>query len=59
MVAPRRSCPPNVKEAWIEILGPDVVWELYGGTNFRALTFISGTEWLTHRGSVGRVVSGR
>ena len=51
-------CPPNVKEAWIEILGPDVVWELYGGTELQALTFISGSEWLTHRGSVGRVVSG-
>jgi bile acid-coenzyme A ligase len=51
-------CPPAVKEAWIEILGPDVVWELYGGTELQALTFISGTEWLTHRGSVGRVVTG-
>ncbi len=51
-------CPPKVKEAWIEILGPDVVWELYGGTELQALTFISGAEWLTHRGSVGRVVSG-
>ena len=51
-------CPPSVKEAWIEILGPEVVWELYGGTELQALTFISGTEWLTHPGSVGRVVSG-
>ena len=51
-------CPPTVKEAWIEILGPEVVWELYGGTELQALTFISGTEWLSHRGSVGRVVSG-
>ena len=51
-------CPPSVKEAWIEILGPDAVWELYGGTELQALTFISGTEWLTHRGSVGRVVAG-
>ena len=51
-------CPPSVKEAWIEILGPEAVWELYGGTELQALTFISGTEWLTHRGSVGRVVSG-
>jgi bile acid-coenzyme A ligase len=51
-------CPPAVKEAWIEILGPEVVWELYGGTELQALTFLSGTEWLTHRGSVGRVVSG-
>lgn len=51
-------CPPAVKESWIDILGPEVVWELYGGTELQALTFISGTEWLTHRGSVGRVVSG-
>lgn len=51
-------CPPAVKEAWIDILGPDTVWELYGGTELQALTFISGTEWLAHRGSVGRVVSG-
>ena len=32
--------------------------ELYGGTELQALTFISGTEWLSHRGSVGRVVAG-
>ncbi|BBZ79052.1 AMP-dependent synthetase [Mycolicibacterium anyangense] len=51
-------CPPNIKEAWIELLGPDTVWELYGGTELQALTFISGTEWLAHRGSVGRVVAG-
>lgn len=51
-------CPPNIKEAWINLLGPDAVWELYGGTELQALTFISGGEWLTHRGSVGRVVAG-
>ncbi len=51
-------CPPTVKRAWIDILGPDVVWELYGGTELQALTFISGSEWLAHPGSVGRVVSG-
>jgi bile acid-coenzyme A ligase len=51
-------CPPSVKQAWIDILGPDVVWELYGGTELQALTFIGGTEWLDRRGSVGRVVSG-
>ncbi len=51
-------CPPAIKAAWIELVGPDAVWELYGGTELQALTFISGTEWLTHRGSVGRVVAG-
>lgn len=51
-------CPPAVKQAWIDLLGPEVVWELYGGTELQALTFISGDQWLTHRGSVGMVVSG-
>ncbi|WP_156687554.1 AMP-binding protein [Mycobacterium sp. Marseille-P9652] len=51
-------CPPAVKEAWIELLGPEVVWELYGGTELQALTFIRGDQWLTHRGSVGVVVAG-
>lgn len=51
-------CPPAVKQAWIEILGPASVWELYGGTELQALTFISGEQWLTHPGSVGVVVAG-
>jgi bile acid-coenzyme A ligase len=51
-------CPPTVKQAWIDLLGPGVVWELYGGTELQALTFISGDQWLTHPGSVGVVVAG-
>jgi bile acid-coenzyme A ligase len=47
-----------VKQAWIDILGPEVVWELYGGTELQALTFVSGTQWLEHPGSVGVVVAG-
>jgi bile acid-coenzyme A ligase len=48
-------CPPWLKEAFIEWFGPDVIMELYGGTESIALTSISGREWLAHRGSVGRV----
>jgi bile acid-coenzyme A ligase len=51
-------CPPATKQAWIDLLGPEKVWELYGGTELQALTFISGDQWLTHRGSVGIVVAG-
>ncbi len=51
-------CPVTVKEAWIELLGPDVLWELYGGTELQALAALSGSEWLAHRGSVGRVIAG-
>jgi bile acid-coenzyme A ligase len=51
-------CPPAIKRAWIDILGPEAVWELYGGTELQALTFINGEQWLTHPGSVGVVVAG-
>ena len=51
-------CPPAVKQAWIELLGPKAVWELYTGTELQAVTFITGDQWLTHRGSVGPVVVG-
>ncbi|MBI1212309.1 MAG: AMP-binding protein [Alphaproteobacteria bacterium] len=47
-------CPPWLKEAWIDWLGADRVWELYGGTEAQGFTLISGSEWLAHRGSVGR-----
>ncbi|HQP21184.1 MAG TPA: AMP-binding protein, partial [Phenylobacterium sp.] len=32
--------------------------ELYAGTEAQAVTTITGTEWLTHRGSVGKVTVG-
>lgn len=49
-------CPPWLKECFIEWLGPDVIWELYGGTEGQGSTTIQGTEWLKHKGSVGRPV---
>ena len=51
-------CPPWLKEAWIEWLGPDRIFELYAGTEAQAATVITGAEWLEHRGSVGRPLSG-
>ncbi len=51
-------CPPWLKEVWLDWIGPEVLWELYGGTEGQASTVLSGTEWLAHRGSVGRPSSG-
>ncbi|WP_407193143.1 AMP-binding protein [Bradyrhizobium sp. STM 3566] len=51
-------CPPWLKEAFIGWLGPDVIMELYAGTESQAWTTITGSEWLDHRGSVGRVTVG-
>ena len=50
-------CPEWLKERFIEWLGADTIWELYGGTEGQGGTMISGYEWLSHRGSVGRARS--
>ena len=39
-------------------MGPERIFELYGGTEFQAGAMITGTEWLDHRGSVGRCIFG-
>ncbi|HEY0939998.1 MAG TPA: AMP-binding protein [Steroidobacter sp.] len=49
--------PAWLKQAWIDWLGPQKVWEIYGGTERQGNTVISGSEWLTHRGSVGRPIN--
>ncbi|HVC71075.1 MAG TPA: AMP-binding protein [Acidimicrobiales bacterium] len=51
-------CPPWLKEAWIDWLGPERIYELYAGTEAQLRTVITGTEWLEHRGSVGRPSGG-
>lgn len=56
MAAP---CPQWCKQAWIDWVGAEKVYELYAGTEAQAVTIIRGDEWLGHRGSVGRVVSGQ
>jgi bile acid-coenzyme A ligase len=55
MAAP---CAPWLKEAWMGWLGSERVWEYYGTTEGVGSTIISGTDWLSHRGSVGRVREG-
>lgn len=51
-------CPVWLKEAWIEWLGPERIYELYGGTEGQLATIITGTAWLEHRGSVGKPIGG-
>jgi len=48
--------PAWLKDHWIQWIGPERLWELYGGTERQGLTVISGVEWLAHRGSVGKPV---
>jgi bile acid-coenzyme A ligase len=52
------KCPEWLKEKWIDLLGPEKILEIYGGTEAASVTMISGREWLEHRGSVGRPAIG-
>jgi fatty-acyl-CoA synthase len=46
-------CPPDVKRAMIDWLGP-IIWEYYASTEAAGSTIIDSATWLTHPGSVGR-----
>jgi bile acid-coenzyme A ligase len=49
--------PAWLKERWIEMIGPEKLFELYGGTEGQGYTIIDGVDWLSHRGSVGRLTT--
>jgi bile acid-coenzyme A ligase len=50
-------CPIWLKQAWIDLLGPEKVHEVYGSAEGIGATMIRGDEWLEHQGSVGRPVN--
>jgi bile acid-coenzyme A ligase len=51
-------CPVWLKQHWIDWLGPEKIFELYGASESQGFTTISGEEWLTRKGSVGRAQGG-
>ncbi|ARR56712.1 AMP-dependent synthetase [Rhizorhabdus wittichii DC-6] len=56
MAAP---CPPEIKRWWIDRIGAERVWEVYGGTERIGVTMIGGAEWLDHPGTVGKASPGQ
>jgi long-chain acyl-CoA synthetase len=48
-------CPPDVKRAMIDWLGP-IVAEYYGSTETGPVVFCTSEEWLEHPGTVGRAI---
>lgn len=54
MAAP---CPRWLKHFWIDWLGPEKIFEAYGGTEAGGCS-IGGIEWLAKPGSVGKVTPG-
>lgn len=59
VVSSSASLPDWLQREWIEWIGPERVWEAYGGSERIGGTIISGTEWLERPGSVGRPTEGR
>ena len=47
-------CPAWLKQWWIDRIGGEKVWEVYGSSEGIGATIIRGDEWLDHHGSVGR-----
>ncbi len=50
-------CPIPVKEQMIDWWGP-VLYEYYAGTEANGFTSIDSEQWLAHKGSVGRALTG-
>jgi len=50
-------CPVQVKDQMIEWWGP-IIFEYYAATEGLCLVACDTAEWLTHRGTVGRVLAG-
>jgi long-chain acyl-CoA synthetase len=50
-------CPVQIKERMIEWWGP-IILEYYGATEGLGFSACDSTEWLAHRGTVGRVLLG-
>ncbi len=59
VVSTGAACADWLMRAWIEWVGPDRMFEAYGGTERIGGTLISGREWLEHPGSVGKPTGGR
>ena len=47
-------CDAATKRGWIDLLGPERVYELYGATEGVGVTLVRGDEWLARPGTVGR-----
>ncbi len=50
-------CPVAVKEQMIDWWGP-IIMEYYAGTEANGMCFINASDWLEHKGSVGKAMLG-
>lgn len=47
-------CDADTKRGWIDLIGPERVYELYGATEGIGVTLVRGDEWLARPGTAGR-----
>lgn len=47
-------CQPSVKGFWIDLVGADRIFEIYGASEGIGVTVADGREWLDRPGTVGR-----
>lgn len=52
------TCAQSVRDFCLDYFGPDVMLELYSSTEAHAIVLTDGHGWISHPGSVGRVVVG-
>lgn len=52
------KCPEWLKRAWLDLIGPERLFELYGGTELVSVTVVTGTDWLERPGTVGKPIFG-
>lgn len=50
-------CSPWIKQAWIDLIGAEHVFEGFGSSESVGVAVIRGDEWLAHPGSVGKPLS--
>jgi bile acid-coenzyme A ligase len=48
------ACPPDLKRAWIALIGAERVFEAFGSTEGVGIVAVRGDEWLQHPGTLGR-----
>lgn len=50
-------CHAWLKKQWIDMLGPQAVFEIFGSAEQVGATFMRGDEWLAHPGTMGKGVA--
>lgn len=48
------GCAEWLKRQWVDLIGPDSIYEVFGSSEQIGALFIGGDEWLEHPNTVGR-----